>query len=204
MILMFLSFSCQESDADMDYGFPLIYIPQATVTGLDNSYPIPNGPFGQNSIYTCRYDEKSGKLEIALGVIRSGAIADAKGFSVCLKVSEEQTEKKLSEYADKSVDAMQLPLSLCDIPAHITVDKGKNSGTCYIGVNMKELSSMSLYDSGRYKMLVLGLEISDPTEYSLAEENTKVVIVLDLNSAYWDDIAENLPESEIRDLFPIY
>ena len=55
-ILLFLLVSafvsCQPNDATKDYGFAKIYIPQATVTGLDNSYPIPLGPFYQNSVYT--------------------------------------------------------------------------------------------------------------------------------------------------------
>ena len=49
--LTFVFSSCEPSDANKDYGFPLIYIPQATVTGLDNSYPIPTGPIAQNSTY---------------------------------------------------------------------------------------------------------------------------------------------------------
>lgn len=196
--------ACRKNDATADYGFPLVYIPQATVTGLDNSYPIPNGPFGQNSTWSCRYDESSGVLEISLGVIRSGYLHDAKGFSVKLNVSPSVCEGKLADYESKSVPAELLPFEYCSVPQTITVDAGKNGGTCYVGVDLKKLSELSLYESGAYKILLLGLEISDPTEYELAEENTSVVIVLDLNSAYWDDVAENLPESAIRDLFPIY
>ena len=99
---------------------------------------------------------------------------------------------------------MVLPETICEIPSRIKVEKGKNSGTCYVKVNMEKLASMPLYKDGRYKLLVLGLEIREPSEYELAEDNTSVVIVLDLNSSYWDNIAENLPESQIRDLFPIY
>ena len=202
-LLAFVLSSCQISDAERDYGFPLIYIPQATITGLDNTYPIPFGPIGQNSTYSCKYNEKNGTLDIALGVIRAGAIKNAKGFSVSLGVSEEQTQRKLDEYTAKSVSAIALPISLCDIPQKINVERGKNSGTCYVSVDFEELSTMSISDSGKYSLLVLGLQISEPTEYELAEENTSVVIVIDLNSSYWDDLAENLPESVVRDLFPI-
>ena len=67
---------CEPSDANKDYGFPKIYIPQATVTGMDNSYPIPNGPLDQNKTYVCNF--KDGKLNIALGVVRAGALAKEK------------------------------------------------------------------------------------------------------------------------------
>jgi hypothetical protein len=57
---------------------------------------------------------------------------------------------------------------------------------------------------GKYQLLVLGLEIANPTEYELAESNTSVVIVLDLNSSEWDEaLAKNLPEGGVRTLFPI-
>lgn len=83
---------------------------------------------------------------------------------------------------------------------------GSNSGTCYVGIDLNALSKISLFDTATktYKKLVLGLRISDPTEYELAEENISVAVVLDLNSSHWDDVAENLPESIIRDLFPKY
>ena len=62
----------------------------------------------------------------------------------------------------------------------------------------------SIITDGKYQLLVLGLEIANPTQYELAENNTSVVIVIDLNSAEWDDaLAKNLPEGGVRTLFPI-
>ena len=40
--------ACSKEDATKDYGFAKVYIPQATVTGIDNSYPIPLGPFSHS------------------------------------------------------------------------------------------------------------------------------------------------------------
>lgn len=195
---------CEPSDANKDYGFPLIYIPQATVTGMDNSYPIPNGPLDQNKTYVCNF--KDGKLNIALGVVRAGAIADQKAFSVDLKVCESETERKIAEYDSKDTPAAELPVNMCTIPGKISVKQGNNTGTCYLTVDLQALSAQasSLLVDGQYKLLVLGLEIANPTEYELAESNTKVVIVLDLNSPEWDDAAEKkLPEGGVRTLFPI-
>ena len=119
---------CEPSDANKDYGFPLVYIPQATVTGLDNSYPIPNGPFGQNTKYTCNY--KDGKLNSALGVVRAGKLAEEKAFTVDLGVSEAETSKKVQELIGKETPAVELPVSLCTIPEKISVPAGDNTGTC--------------------------------------------------------------------------
>ena len=95
---------------------------------------------------------------------------------------------------------------MCTIPGKISVKQGNNTGTCYLTVDLQALSAQasSLLVDGQYKLLVLGLEIANPTEYELAESNTKVVIVLDLNSPEWDDAAEKkLPEGGVRTLFPI-
>lgn len=210
-ILLLLAFAlpvsvlvgCEPADSSKDYGFAKIYIPQATVSGLDNTYPIPLGSFGQNSTYACYFED--GSLHIALGVVRAGYISDAAGFSVDLGLSDPETERKLAEYAEKDTPAMEMPSDICTVPGKITAEDGKNTGTCYVTFDMEALAARQseLVEDGRYRLLVLGLEISNPTRYELADTNTSVVIVLDLNSSHWDNIAENLPESEVRNLFPL-
>ena len=201
--MAFIFAGCEPSDANKDYGFPKIYIPQATVTGMDNSYPIPNGPLDQNKTYVCNF--KDGKLNIALGAVRSGALANEKAFSVTLKVSAEETARKIAEYESNETPVAELPVNLCTIPDKISVKDGENTGTCYVSVDLKSLSTQasSILEGETYKLLVLGLEIADPTEYELAETNTSVIIILDLNSPEWDDAAaKGLPEGEVRTLFP--
>lgn len=192
--------ACQPADSEKDLGFTKIYIPQATITGLDNTYPIPNGSLTQNSKYVCKYNEAAGTLDINVGVVRSGYVKEQKAFSVKLGVCEDETQRKLDEYSGKGIPAIGLPLSLCTIPQTISVENGKNSNSCYVSVNMKELSKQraSLLVDDTYKILVLGLEISDPSEYELAELNTNVVICIDLNSEEWDKA-----ESPVRILFPL-
>lgn len=199
--------SCGKDDATMDYGFPKVYIPQATVTGLDNSYPIPLGPFYRNSVYSCAYDSSTGKLGIALGVIRSGYLSHQQAFSVDLGVSQEETSRKLAEYSDGGTPAAALPVSVCTIPDKISVEEGNSGGTCTVQVDLKALAGNrpSIYADGVYKLLVLGLQISNlsgPSEYSLADNYTSVVIVLNLGSEEWDNVASDKPESQVRKLFP--
>ena len=80
-----------------------------------------------------------------------------------------------------------------------------NTGTCYVAVDLQALAAdrTTIMESDVYKQLVLGLEISNPTEYELAESNTSVIIILDLNSTNWDDLSDETPESAVRKLFPI-
>lgn len=193
--------SCGDNAATMDYGFPLIYIPQATVTGLDNTYPIPNGPFGQNSAYTCYF--KDGKLNIEIGVIRSGFIQNSQAFSVNLGVSQDQTAKKLAEYAEKGIPAVQLAADKYTLPAKIQVEAGKNGGNCYIPVDLSSISPASIFEDGVYKLLVLGVEISSPSAYELAKKNTSAVIVIDLNHSAWDNAPAGSEEAKVRRMFPL-
>lgn len=197
--------SCRADDANKDYGFAKVYIPQATVTGLDNSYPVPLGPFYQNSVYTCRYDTATGRLQIALGVIRSACLSRQQPFRVNLGICQDQTLRKLAEYEGKGIAAQALSPDVCSIPSIIEVQEGTSGGTCYVEVDMKALALQreSLRTDEGYKLLVLGLEITNPTCYELSDNYTSVVIVLDLGSEHWDKVSSDKPESEIRNLFPI-
>ena len=197
VLALFVFASCEENDATRDYGFAKVYIPQATVTGLDNSYPIPLGPLNQNSVYACKYDNAGGQLSIEVGVIRSGYFAVQKGYSVDLSVSDSETADKLAAYAAAGTPAAEMPAAVVTVPSKITVPDGQNGNSVYVGVDMKALAlqKSSLFVTDKYKLLVLGLEISNPTEYELSEKNTSVVIVLDLNSEHWDN--------DIRTLFPM-
>ncbi len=202
--LAFAFTGCEPTDANKDYGFAKVYIPQATVTGMDNSYPIPLGPFGQNTSYTCYYED--GKLYIALGVVRAGALEEEKGFTVDLVASKAETDKKVKALTGGGTAAVEMPSDVYELPAKIEVPAGDNTGTCYMSVDLKKLSDnrASIFAEGKYANLVLGLEIKNPTEYELADKNTSVVVVLDLNSAYWNDLdASKFPESAVRPLFPL-
>ena len=197
VLALFVFAACEENDATKDYGFAKVYIPQATVTGLDNSYPIPLGPLNQNSVYACKYDDASGILDIEVGVIRSGYFSVQKGYSVDLSVSAALTSDKLDAYADAGTPAAELPSSVVTVPSKISVPDGQSGNSVYVSVDLKALSLQkgSLFVVDKYKLLVLGLEISNPTEYELADNNTSVVIVLDLNSEHWG--------ADVRTLFPM-
>lgn len=197
LALVFTFASCEENDATSDYGFPKVYIPQATVTGLDNSYPIPLGPLDQYTAYACKFDNASGILDIEVGVIRSGYLAKQKGYSVDLGVSSTLTADKLAAYTEAGTPAAELPAAVVTVPSKITVPAGQSGEAVYVSVDLKALAlqKASLWVTDKYKLLVLGLEISNPTEYELADNNTSVVIVLDLNSEYWG--------AEVRTLFPM-
>jgi hypothetical protein len=106
------------------------------------------------------------------------------------------------EESDNS--ALQIPSDLYQLPANLVVEAGKNTGTFYLSVNLKELANSSelLVDGDKWKMLVLAVKITNPSNYELADDNTSVVVIIDLNSEHWDNVDEDAPESEVRTLFP--
>lgn len=178
---------CEKGDSQKDLGFPVIYIPQATVTGLDNTYPVPAGPLDQYTTCNCKVED--GKLDVIIGVLRSGFIADRKAYSVSLGECPSETQSKLDGYAEAGTPAMALPAGTYSIPSKIEVPAGENGATCYVSIDLAALAAhkTEIAQGDGCKLLVLGLEISNPTQYSLAEKNTSVVMVIDPASEYWGE-----------------
>ncbi len=185
VLAAFVMTACEQGDSEKDLGYPVIYIPQATMTGLDNSCPVPAGPLDQYT--TCNCNVKDGSLNIIIGVLRAGFIADQRGFSVDLSVSGSETDRKLEGYSESGVPAMALPAGTYTIPSKIEVPEGQSGATTYVSVDLAALAAhrSEIVTEDGCKLLVLGLEISNPTAYSLAEQNTSVVLVIDPASEWW-------------------
>ena len=169
--------SCQKGDGDADYGFAYVYIPQATFTSLDNTYPVPSGA-GKNT-YNFKVDTLSDgtpdKINIILGVLRSGKISDAEGFTVNVNVLSEMTNDAIIALDD----ALPLPASMFTIPDKAVVEAGTNSALFYVTVDVNQLTN-SMYIG---KKLVLAVGISEPTNnFELAKDNTSVVIIIDVDA----------------------
>jgi len=171
--------NCNEGDGFADQGFELIYIPQATVSsGLNNYYPVPSGA-GPNT-YNFKVDTLPNgtpdKLQIILGVYRSGKIDNASGFTVNVNVLQ-LTDDVLAEI-DEEVDVISMPSSMYTIPGSASVEAGKNSTWFYLTVDIGQLLN------GNYtaKKLALEVGISNPTNYKLCETGTSVVVIIDVDA----------------------
>jgi hypothetical protein len=201
-VIALLLTGCVKSYNEDDVGYGKIYIPQATITGLDNSYPVPRGAFGISTSYTCYY--KDGILHIALGVVRSGSFASQKAFSVNVAMSQEETTAYIARLIANGDEVIQLPSGTYQLPGSVNVESGNNIGTYYMAVDMRALASQSasLEGNNKWKKLALAVQISNPTEYELSDKNTSVVVVIDLNSVHWNNASG--PESEVRTLFPSF
>lgn len=90
-----MGFAACDGDGDADYGFGKIYMPQAMQSGgLNNSYAVPSG----DGEYTYNFRVTAGYVKAVLGVTRSGKLSDARGFSVSVYTSEEETAAAVSQF----------------------------------------------------------------------------------------------------------
>lgn len=161
---------CKEGDGDADYGFAYIYMPQATASGgLNNEYNVPSG--GGEYTYNFRVDKESNKLNIMLGVIRSGKVPDS-SFSVDVLPLPGNT------HVDASANQMLLPESMYTLPSTVTVPEGKSNNSFYLSVDINSLKS----DTYTGKKLLLTVGIDKPTKFQLSETNTQTLVIIDVDA----------------------
>lgn len=151
-----LSVACQKNDGDIDYGNTLIYIPQATVNGgLGNDYVVPSGA-AEN---TQNFAVKNDRVEVFLGVMRSGKEA-GQAFTVGIAVDQMGST---------------MPQSLFTLPSRVSVEAGHNQATFTLSLDKAALSG--------YKGQVLNLiiKLENPSAYALAQKNTSVNVVVNVD-----------------------
>lgn len=169
-VCMMLTFAGCERDGDADYGFGKIYMPQALSTGgLNNSYTVPSG----GGEYTYNFRVTESRVKIILGVMRSGKISDAKGFSVTVYTSEEESAASASQFGGEVMPAdFYEPL-----PQTVTVAAGKSGETFYLEIPRSKLEDPA--HAG--KKYVLSVGIADPTAYELSDTGTRTAVIVNVD-----------------------
>lgn len=164
---------CEKGDGEKDYGFGLIYIPQATSDGgITNHYLVPSG----GGEYSYNFIVNNDRLDIILGVLRSGKIGN-ESYSVTVSVDESESQLAVE---DGSVsNAIVMPSSIYELPNKVDVPANKSGESFYLSVDINAIKGSTSYSG---KNLVLEIAISNPTNFELAESNTSVLVVLDVDS----------------------
>ena len=171
---------CQEGDGDADYGFPYVYIPQATFTGLNNFYPVPGGS-GDYSTLTYKVEKQGNTpttLNVLLGVLRSGKFSDAGGFTVNVDVLSGMTSEMIA--SGEITDAVALPSSMYTIPNKVSVESGSNNASFYLSVDIGKLMDGTY--NGKNLVLAVGISNPEPKNFLLSETNTSVVVIIDVDA----------------------
>ncbi|MGQ8335511.1 hypothetical protein ACUNWD_03110 [Sunxiuqinia sp. A32] len=167
LLILPIVYSCQEGDGDQDYGFAYIYMPQAMVSGgLDNYYNVPAG----GAEYTQNFKVEDGKVKVILGVLHSGKLSD-EAYSVDVNSSAPSSDV-LSE-----VGGVVMP-AIYSLPQSVSVSADQSGEAFYLSIDANELSTGN-YDGQK---LVLVVEISNPSNFELADVGTSVVVIVDVDS----------------------
>jgi hypothetical protein len=171
MSVVFIT-SCEKPASEMEYGFPLIYMPQASLItgGLDNNYPVPSADTVSPNY---RVDEVSGKIYITLGVYRSG-LQELAAFSVDV-YSKTDTATTLTSDSIVAYSAV-LPSDVYSFPSTVSVEDGKREKTFYLTLDGNKLNTDYPELLGRTLVVAIGLR--NPSKYELNQSLAATIILI--------------------------
>jgi len=167
-------YACDKGAGTADYGFAYIYMPQATIDGgLDNNYNVPSGEGAYT--YNFKVDSVNNKLQIMLGVLRSGDVANA-AYSVDIIARMDTTNQIIS---DGLIDGgIAFPSSMYSLPQRVDVAANESGVSFYMTVPTEALKDDAYTD----KKLVLTVGLANPSQFELSPTNTSTVIILDVDA----------------------
>lgn len=182
--------SCDKNDSDIKWGDAKIYMPQASLLngGLTNDYPVPFNTSFSTKNY--QFDSATGILNIDLGVYRSG-LEQLEAFSVSIKANIDSTEAA----ATKIPKGLALSSDYFSLPEQVSVGAGKREQSFSLSVDLKKLVASS--PSVVSKRLVLVVEISNPTRYSINQNLSKTAVII--NTASFLDPVNLIKGGEMND-----
>lgn len=184
--IIFLSMnliSCDKDDSKVEYGIPLIYMPQATYSYAANTcdYPVPaysDGSESQqgNAVANYTIDKSVGEgkelINIYLGVSRSG-METFKSYSVDLTIDNDTVIKAMQK--GMFADGILLEKNTYSIPSRISVPDGKNSAAFFLTLDKAVLSADSRYTG---KKLILAVKIQNPSRYKINTALATTMIIV--------------------------
>jgi hypothetical protein len=137
---------CQKEAGSLSYGTPVIYMPQSMQAGTSTSivYNVPSGV--DSNTYNFVIDTPNNKLNIVLGVLRSGKVADG-AFSVGVGVNPDTVSAAIAAGSlvgspDPTDTIVLLPSSAYSLPATVAVPSGSNQATFYLSVDLTQLKAL--------------------------------------------------------------
>jgi len=167
---MALLVGCAKEDGNGDFGLAYIYMPQAATSGNDDGrYEVPSG-----KEMTYNFNVKDGKLNVFLGVVRSGKLS-SEGFSVDVKVLTDTTNQIIA--SGDIEDAMLLPATIYSLPNKVSVSDGYWA-TFYLLVDTTAIKN----DAYTGKNLVLVVGIANPDKFELSNKNICTVVIIDVDA----------------------
>ena len=164
--------SCDKGYSSASFGYNYIYMPQATVSGGKNqNYAVPTGL--DSATYNYHIDSINHKVNVYLGVIVSGEQANT-GFTVDISANKDTTNQIIS--GGTIANAVLLPDSIYTLPSLVTVPAGKHMASFNLAIDEVALKAYA------GKMLLLTVQLSNPTSYLLNPLYKKTLVVIDVTA----------------------
>lgn len=171
LALLFIVVSCDEAANDIEWGFSLLYMPQAIVQsgGVDNNYSVTVDSTGNPDTL------------VVVGLYRSG-LEPIEQVSVDLNVDIDTLNYLISkaEEPDAAVkykmynNARLLDVKYYTIPSTLSLEKGKRDNYDYILVHKNALWTDPAPIDTKF---ILPLRISNPTRYELNQKLSVTMFV---------------------------
>lgn len=164
--------SCDNGYSAANFGINNVYMPQATVSGgLNQNYPVPVGL--DSATHNYQIDSINNKVNVYLGVTVSGEQANL-GLTVNVSVNNDTTNQIIS--GGSIAKAILLPASSYSLPTLVTVPAGKHTASFNLSIDAVALKAYA------GKMVLLTVQISDPTNYVLNKLYSRTVVVINVNA----------------------
>ncbi|MCK4826593.1 DUF1735 domain-containing protein [bacterium] len=157
--------SCEKPATEEEWGFSLLYIPQAVVQsgGSDNNY------------YVELNSSSSSDTSIVVGLYRSG-LAPVEDVTVDLSVDADTLSKAIT--AGLITNAVLLDPMYYELPVTLSLEKGSRSNYDYIIIHKELLWNDPEPDNRQF---ILPVRISNPTLYELNEDLSLCMFVFTRN-----------------------
>jgi hypothetical protein len=157
--------SCEKPATEEEWGFSILYIPQAIVQsgGHDNNFYIELNA------------SSSPDTSIVVGLYRSG-LAPVENVTVDLSIDADTLARAIS--AGLITNAVLLDPMYYELPATLSLDKGKRSNYDFILIHKELLWNDPEPDDRRF---ILPVRISNPTLYELSEDLSLCMFVFTRN-----------------------
>jgi hypothetical protein len=166
----------------MDYGIASIYMPQSMQSGNSASivYNVPSGL--DSATYNYVIDTPNNKVNIVLGVLRSGkAAGDA--YSVTILTNPDTINAAIANGSlvgnpDPGAPIVLLPSSAYSLPATVAVSSGSNQATFWLSVDKDQLKALS------GKKAALAVYLTKPSRYQLSSVNSQTIVLIDVDALH--------------------
>lgn len=163
--------SCDRGNDGEDYVMGKIFIPQTSVNAgiVSYDYPVPAAADSEQVHH--ELDESSNTLRVLLGVMHDGL--DALPYDVSVTVDGLLSESYASAYTNGVI----LDRKYYTLPEQVAVPAGAREAGFVLTVDLGKLTED--YSRNVDKKFILGIRISNPSDYEINNDRNSVVVVID-------------------------